>query len=238
MCQLGNFLPSILDGLNSNKDHISSIQSIIAMIALIIGGAWVLLHFDLPSELLPEVNLQQTVTSYPVMDDATVLQVDVTLTNHSKKSEMFYCGQTVICQFSPISDDNQKTVHDSLGPNVAYDMHPPIMKAFHFEIDLLVPAGGSATWRRYYSVSPFMSFYVPITLDNTKRIESIGVSNNFYDEKNCYQKLNLHQDLKRIGIYSIFDMKSNKTQSTTEQLVNNSSSPAEPLSQGVRKRAA
>jgi hypothetical protein len=70
------------------------------------------------------------------------------------------------------------------------------MKAFHYEVEVVVLAGGSAVWRKWYSVSPFVFDYIPSTLDKRERIKNVGVTSSFYTDKNCYAKLTDHGKLK------------------------------------------
>jgi hypothetical protein len=72
--------------LAKSKDQISALQSIATTIALIVGGVWVLTNFDFLTEWVAQVRLDQKVRSYRALQDALLVQVDVTLTNSSKRS--------------------------------------------------------------------------------------------------------------------------------------------------------
>ena len=87
---MGRFGARLWYWLAQSKDQLLALQSLAAIFALVVGAVWVLIHFDIPSELIAEVSLEQTVKAYKALDDATILQVDVTLTNSSKRSATYY----------------------------------------------------------------------------------------------------------------------------------------------------
>lgn len=107
---MGRFGARLWYWLAQSKDQLSALQSLAAIFALVVGAVWVLIHFDIPSELIAEVSLEQTVKAYKALDDATILQVDVTLTNSSKRSATYYCKEIFIMEFLPLSEEDAKSL--------------------------------------------------------------------------------------------------------------------------------
>ena len=92
--------------LAQSKDQISALQSLAAIFALVVGAVWVLIHVDILSELVAEVQLEQTFKAYNALEDVTILQVDVTLKNASKRSVTYYCKEIFIKEFLPLSKED------------------------------------------------------------------------------------------------------------------------------------
>jgi len=201
--------------LAQSKDQISALQSIATVIALIVSACWIVRNFDVLSEWTPQVRLDQTVKTYTPLNDAILLQVDVTLTNSSKRSMSFHCHDVFIKEFLPLSKENADNLRRGLSPDVNFSLNPPPMKSFHWEEELVVPAEGSATWRNFFSVSPYASHYISIE-DKSAKIESIVVINGFFADPGCVAKQTANSGPLYKEVTSLFDISTNKNISSTQ----------------------
>jgi hypothetical protein len=203
--------------LGRSKDQISALQSLVAIVALAVGAAWVLIHFDIPSELAAEVRLEQTVTAHKALDDVSILQVDVTLTNSGKKSITYACHQIFINEFLPLSDENAENLRRGVKSNTNFDYKPTPMKALHEgNTGLVAPASSSTSWRGFYSISPYAWQYVSIQ-DKSTKVKSIVVRSRFYADPQCLPKLDRDQSLSFNEVTSVFDMEANTSAPSSQQ---------------------
>ncbi len=200
--------------LGQSKDQWAVLQSIATIFALLVGAAWVLINFDILSEWIAEVSLEQTVKAYKVLDDAIILQVDVNLRNSSKRSVTYYCKETYIMEFLPLTEEDAKTLRASVKKDINFYYTPPQMKALHEGIRLVVPANGSAVARSFWSVSPYAREYTSID-DNSAKIKSVIVRSRFYADPQCMLKLDRNEGLSYEEVTSVFDMEANTTAPST-----------------------
>ena len=207
-----------------SKDQLSALQSLAAVFALVVGAGWVLIHFDILSELIPEVSIRQTVKAYKALDDAIILQVDATLTNSSKRSATYYCRQTYILELLPLSKENMENLRGSMAQTKGFDLEPMPMKAIYNGVRIVVPANSSISESGVYAVSPYARQYISID-DTSTKIKSIIVTTAYYTDPHCLPKLKRHENLSSYTeTSSIFDIESNTSEPSTQVQKNDPSS--------------
>ncbi len=63
------------------KDHIETIQAIVTILAVLVGGAWTYKLFIKERKHIPHANIEQKVSHIPLTDQVNLIRIGVDLTN-------------------------------------------------------------------------------------------------------------------------------------------------------------
>ena len=161
------------------KNEISSIQSLVSIFALLVGGAWVIWNFDFQSEHVPQLSVSQEVTKFSVGEDITLLKITDKLRNEGKKTGVIKCVSLYAGLVLPLSTDNLERVRHAIQAENNPSLDIPSLHNFSYrENPTVVPARGESAWWVYI----FVPNYLP---QSKERNKLIVITTKFFDDSKC-----------------------------------------------------
>jgi hypothetical protein len=91
--------------LKANKDALEALQALATIVALLVGGIWTYVLTSQYRETAPKLTIKQSVSSWKLKDESTLLRVDSILTNAGRVRIEGISGTMIVLRLLPETDE-------------------------------------------------------------------------------------------------------------------------------------